>query len=296
MSMRRTRWLLAAALGILAVLGVAFWLITRDRPYDLDEVEPKRQLKTVEARLRDAVSASEHLSLATLGEVRYEGFVAPLWRVAFTPPEPPKHRVLLTGGVHGNEPAGAENMLRFIESLAKEPERYATVAFDIIPLVNPCGWTHDRRRNRDGRDINRDFASFKAQEARIIRGFVQDRAYDMVVDHHEDSSANGFYLYQIANGDTALCRSVIEEQRGMGHPIEQNVWMAFLKTKDGIIYAPRWSLSLARGLRQLSLANYLRITKCTRAFLIESPSSLKWGTRLKMQDTALRALLAGLET
>ena len=47
-----------------------------------------------------------------------------------------------------------------------------------------------------GFDINRDFATFNTQEARIIKQLFNDRRYDLMVDLHEDKDARGFYLYQ----------------------------------------------------------------------------------------------------
>ena len=188
--------------------------------------------------------------------------------------------------------AGAEAVVRFIEGLAESPDRYPHVAFDIIPVVNPWGWAHDRRRNQQGLDINRDFASFDAQEARLIRDFVRKERYDLVVDHHEHPGGRGFYLYQIDCDETALSRRVIAHQRERGYPIEQDVRMVIFKTRDGLIRIPGWGLPLAKLGRMLSMTNYLRMQGNPRVFLIETPTTASWDDRTAMHGEALELLLA----
>ena len=59
------------------------------------------------------------------------------------------------------------------------PSVYPDVSFDIVPLLNPWGWSRDVRYDRDGRDVNRDFATFATQEARVFRDLVAGRRYDL---------------------------------------------------------------------------------------------------------------------
>ncbi|HNT88516.1 MAG TPA: DUF2817 domain-containing protein, partial [Candidatus Hydrogenedentes bacterium] len=242
-------------------------------------------------RLQQAVAAGPRLALDTLGHVRYDAFEAPLWRVRRVPEGESRAHVLLTGGVHGSEPAGVESLVRFIEELAQDPDAWPGIAFDIVPLANPWGWVHNKRCNQQGYDLNRDFASFNTQEGRILRDLIAANRYDLLIEHHEDSSADGFYLYQIANGYTALCRDVIDDLRERGHPIEQNTWMVCFRTRDGVLYTPLWALRLARAGRGLSLGNYFRLTQSDRAFLFESPSRRPFEDRVAMQGAARRGLL-----
>jgi len=284
-----TSILLVIALALAACVGSVVRLGGRSRPYR--NVRRVRDLATIQGRLKTAAARSDRMALGTLGSVHYGIFKAPLWRVAVSPKGPAEKRLLLTGGVHGNEPAGAEAMLRFIERLADSPDRYPNFAFDIIPLVNPWGWAHDRRRNQQGRDINRDFASFDAPEARLIRDFVRDKRYDLVVDHHEHPGASGFYLYQIDCDDNALSRRVIAQQRERGYPIEQDVRMVVFKTRDGLMRIPGWALPLAKLARMLSMTNYLRMQGHSRVFLIETSTTQAWDDRLEMHQGALDVLL-----
>ena len=250
-------------------------------------------LQDVETRLKAATSQSTRLRLSSIGDVPLEDAVAPIWVVSFepNPSAPAKHRVLLSGSMHGNEPAGAGALVAFVEDLQAHPDRYPDVAFDVIPVVNPWGLAHTNRRNAQRRDLNRDFASFKCPESRYVRDFVQGRTYDLMIDLHEDRHAKGFYMYQLAQDDSSWARGVIEAENAAAFPIEKNARMAFLKARNGIIAAPHWSLILAQRIRELSMTNYFRLTQCKRMFLFETPTSLPWPDRLRMHRIALDTLL-----
>lgn len=276
---------LGVLLGILMVVGCG----RTPEPNPLS-------LQDVETRLKAAASESTHLRLFSIGDVPLENAVAPIWVVSFepNPSAPAQHCVLLSGSVHGNEPAGAGALVTFVEDLQAHPDRYTDVAFDVIPVVNPWGFAHTNRRNARRRDLNRDFASFKCPESRYVRDFAQGRTYDLIVDFHEDRHAKGFYLYQLAQDDASWSRRVIEAEKAAEYPVAQKARMAFLKAHDGVIAAPLWSLRLTQRIRQLSMTNYFRLTQCDRVFLFETPRSLPWPDRLRMHRIALDSLLEAL--
>jgi len=254
-----------------------------------------RNIEELNARLKKAVDASPRLTLETLGEVQYDAFTGPIWCVTYTPEAETSPRVLLSGCVHGNEPAGCEYLLRFIEELAKGTSPYAGITFDIVPIVNPWGWANNRRANGKGLDINRDFASFKAKEAQILRDLAKKQTYDLMLDLHEDGNAKGFYLYQIVNKEDALCKQIIDKQIELGFLAEQDTWMVFLKTRDGIIKCPCWTLKLAQCIKQLSMANYFRLTLCERVYLFETPKQLSMDDRLAMNAAGVECLFQSLK-
>ena len=123
-----------------------------------------------------------------IGTVKYDKFHAPIWLISFHPGENPWYRVLLSAGIHGNEPAGVDCMIDFIEDLSKSPSKFSPFTFNIIPIVNPWGWIHNIRFNKDGIDINRDFASFNSQEAKILEQILDGETYDLMIDFHEKNT------------------------------------------------------------------------------------------------------------
>lgn len=238
----------------------------------------------------ERVSASDTLHLEAGGLIEYGAFRAPIWVIRYRPPKALKS-VLITGGVHGNEPAGTAWVNEMVALLAENPERYRDVSLDLVPVVNPWGWSRDVRYNRDGQDINRDFASFESQEAVVLKALFGSRIYDLVIDHHEDPNASGFYLYQYAKRNTSVSREVIEEIRDLGYPIEQDVRMVILRTRDGLIDAPRWGLRYMKITRRLSLTNYLRLEQSGEVYTVETPTRLPMEDRLRMHQRAFNMIL-----
>jgi hypothetical protein len=299
--MRRSRKLKTlTVLGTLLIAAVAtglFVLRATGHRKPFPETQPMvRDISLVEDRIANAVAISDPLTLAMIGEVVYGEYRAPVWAVSFSPLEEPKYRVLLTGGVHGDEPVGVEIMVQMVETLAENPQKYENIHFDIIPIVNPWGWSHDIRFDRDGKDVNRDFASFTSQEAMLVRDFTTGKKYDLIVDHHEDIGATGFCMYQLANPSQSVSREVIKAVRDHGYPIEQDVRMIILKTKDGLIDAPMWTLRFVRAVNRLSMTNYFRLNSNDLVYLIETPTSLSWESRLTMHKIALDVLLNSLSS
>jgi len=243
-----------------------------------------RDLAGYNAKLHILTESNDSLQMESIGAVEYPGFRADLYAVRYTPKEIPERTILITGGVHGNEPAGAGFTLNLIQALSDGTAAFKNVRVEIIPMINPWGWVHDSRYNYRGMDINRDFASFKTQEAKIIGGYVKGRAYDMAIDHHEDPDASGVYLYQYGRQDTMTARNVLTAVRDLGFPIEQDVNMIILKTEDGLIDAPMWGLRYMRLTKQLSISNYLRLENSTDVYTVETPVKLPIKDRVEIHE------------
>jgi hypothetical protein len=254
-----------------------------------------RDPAVVEQRLHTAVATGNALRLDRIGQVHYDDFEVPVWIVRLTHRPETESNILITAGVHGNEPAGVECALRLVELLARAPNRFGAHNIEIVPLVNPWGWAHDTRFNRQGIDINRDFASFKSQEALIISGHLQHNRYRLIIDLHEDPAAHGFYLYQYGRSDKAAVEPVVAALAAQGYPVEQDIKMVALKTRNGIIDAPMWGLWYMKITHQLSITNYARLYNCLNVFTIETPTVLDWEDRLQIQHQALAMLMDTFE-
>lgn len=129
-------------------------------------------------------------------QVGVAGYVEgrPVYTVRTTFAEAGAPRVLLSGGVHGDEAGGVEALLRFLESMAGD----VPGPFDltVLPCVNPWGYEAGTRGNAAGVDINRAFEEDEVPEARLVKAFLKGRRFDVHVDFHEDFEGEGFYLYE----------------------------------------------------------------------------------------------------
>ncbi len=252
-----------------------------------------RDLAAVERRLT-AAAAAPGARLEEIGRVDAAGFSAPIWCWSIRSGRPHARRVLINAAIHGNEPAGAECALTLIEDIVADRRRYDGLDLDIIPIVNPWGWVHDTRHNADGIDINRDLAGFRSAEARVMRDFLDGRAWDLALDLHEDPSAEGFYVYQYGLADKKPSESVVAAVRRAGCPIEENVRMVVLTTEGGIIDAPLLGLYYMQVTGQLSLANTIRLNASGRVYTVETPTRLPFAERLRVQRLAVELYVSGI--
>jgi hypothetical protein len=285
------RPIVISALAVLTILTACASGSTT--PYSA-EPPVVRDIGAFYSRLERATAPQSFIQVKTLGEVTYAGYKAPIKLFSIANRSGFKYRAFLSGGIHGNEPAGAETMGRFIEALAGDASLFPGISFDIVPITNPWGWSHDKRHNADGKDINRDFAAFSSQEAKIISGYLEGQHYDLMIDDHEDPDGKGFYLYQYAMPGQSLSRKVIGAVREMGFPIEQDVNMITLKTDDGLIDAPLWGLWYMQATRQLSFPNYCRLYKSDTVFTVETPTRLQYEDRLAIHSRVRGIILQDL--
>jgi|SRR5579859_3382515 len=106
--------------------------------------------------------------------------------------------ILLTAGIHGEEPGGVEGALCWLESgeWSKWPVNWL-----VLPCINPYGWERNQRRNAQRRDINRQFRNPAAcPEAKLIKKLVHGQRFLVSLDLHEDVDAPGYYLYELHRG------------------------------------------------------------------------------------------------
>ena len=107
--------------------------------------------------------------------------------------ETAKH-ILITGGVHGDEPAGVEAVLQFLER--DNTALLNKFSFLIIPCINPYGYVHNTRETINDIDINRAFETEGVAEVAIVKAALGETQFSLAIDFHEDYDANGFYLYE----------------------------------------------------------------------------------------------------
>jgi murein peptide amidase A len=116
--------------------------------------------------------------------------------------------VLVTAGIHGEEPGSVEGALRWIESGEAIKWR---VNWIVLPCINPYGWERSQRRNAQRRDINRQFRdTHDCPEAELVKALVKGHRFLFSVDLHEDVDAGGYYLYELCNDRPFIGERIIQ--------------------------------------------------------------------------------------
>jgi murein peptide amidase A len=115
--------------------------------------------------------------------------------------------ILVTAGIHGEEPGAVEGALRWLESCEWMKWR---VNWFVLPCINPYGWERNQRRNAQRRDINRQFRnSSDCPEAELVKGLVKGERFVFTVDLHEDVDASGYYLYELRHGSPFMGERIV---------------------------------------------------------------------------------------
>lgn len=105
---------------------------------------------------------------------------------------PPKIKVWLQGGVHGNEPAGDQALLALIGKM-DDNQSWALSLLNhmdivILPRYNLDGVKYFQRTSASNFDLNRDHIKLASEQTRSIRELFNDFALHVAVDMHEFSA------------------------------------------------------------------------------------------------------------
>ena len=252
-----------------------------------DSLNDDQKVREFYMEINELVKLNESLSIKEIGQVSYGDFSCPVTVISYRNSET-NCKTLINAAIHGDEPASAYSVIPLIEILMNHKSK---CSFDIIPVINPWGFSQNIRFNKEGIDINRDFASFESQESKIMKSFIADNQYSLMIDLHEDPDSKGFYIYQYGRPDKEVPEKVVDKIDQMGYFIEQDVNMVILKTENGIIDAPMWGLWYMRLSGQLSLSNFYRLHNSKDVFTIETPTHLPMSDRVLMQTTAVSVLI-----
>ncbi len=205
-----------------------------------------------------------------------------------------RRRVCLSAGIHGDEPAGVEALLRFLEATRGG----LPVSLTVFPCINPAGYERGTRENAEGIDLNRSFDIPEAPpEVRILRKALERREFDLSLELHEDPDAQGFYLYELGRDDVPAWGESIVTVVGFRHPIDRRRRIDGRKALYGVIRPDatdqRFDRYWARR-KGWPQAIYQFLRGVPHTITTESPAKADWEMRVAMHLSALKAIFARL--
>jgi hypothetical protein len=189
-------------------------------------------------------------------------------------------QIVVTGGVHGNEPSGAVALA----ALARR-------GFVTAPPCNPWGLLHGRRELESGRDLNRAFADPRCEEATAVRQFLQEHPPGLLLDLHEDSRTREPYLIQYGPDD--IGRRILSELSGT-YSFAPRPNFGPVVGRQGLIWPPRWMVAVVGLSPWWPLVYYAHKTFGATGCVVEAPSA--WPIALRVEfhlavvETAARVL------
>ena len=251
----------------------------------------------IDAVLRDCVAAARFHGWALEEIHRSPSLIVALTRPASSiPPQLTFHasritnpvpRIYISTGIHGDEPAGP----LAVRQLLRENAWPAGLDLWLCPCLNPGGFTLNRRENRQGVDLNRQYLAPQAEETIAhIEWLKRQPGFDLCLCLHEDWESDGFYLYeQNPDHQPSLAEAMIARV-GEVCPIDQAEVIEGRPAHNGIIRPnidpqtrPQWPESF-----------FLIMHKTRLSYTVEAPSDYPLAVRVAALTVAVNTALESI--
>ena len=208
--------------------------------------------------------------------------------------------IIVTAGVHGDEPAPPWALL----SIARDGLLDRAFAYRLWPCTNPSGYKRGTRENAEGIDVNRSFGrGGSSVESHAIANENRDWRFLLNLDLHEDFEAEGFYCYEPRIDALELGPSVVQaideaglpvqdlhDEYELGYPKE----MRHIRTLERGRVIPDVVAETAFMKGGLPHSIFLLRKAAKRSLTFESPVRLPWDDRIAMHRIAVVTALAEL--
>ena len=213
-------------------------------------------------------------------------------------------KVFLSGGVHGDEPAGVHAIINFLGKHIAYWSKFFN--FTIVPCVNPWGLINYTRGNEDGINLNRDFKeSPVSKEVKIIQKILGKQRFIFTMDFHETwpeasrvgtnepqgDDPDSFYLWELCpDKSKRVGQDIIKNVSDRGYPV--CTWPKIYgdRNNNGVIWYPE-DCGTECYAQEGPLDSYLLKHHTDHAFTIETPRDWPLENRV---DAHLISLITAL--
>ena len=197
-------------------------------------------------------------------------------------------RILISGGIHGDETAGVETIVAFLENKLNR-DFMDCWEFTLLPCINPSGFEAGTRNNHDDIDLNRVFKEATApQEVDFVKS-VLDKPYNLDLELHEDIDTPGYYLFQkdLSSELSSLGRVILDQVESI-HPLNLAEEIEEFPAVRGLISR----LTEPEEMEWWPMAMYANTRGCSHVLTLETSPVLPMAVRV---NAHLRAIQTALE-
>jgi hypothetical protein len=171
---------------------------------------PPTQVPLREAEVLSRVEALGRGSLAKLTLLGHADDGLPLYRIDLATARrqvgPPPLRVLVSAGIHGNEPVGVATALALVERALADRGLRERFAITVLPILNRLG----QRETPAGVDLNRSFVRSGPRPATVhlLEQAIGGEHFDLFLDLHGAAKKDGFFLIRSGDDGTLSRRAL----------------------------------------------------------------------------------------
>ncbi len=194
--------------------------------------------------------------------------------------------VFLSGGTHGDEPAGVEAAMAFLQRDISDWLRH--LSFEVLICLNAYGYVHDTRHNAQDVDINWAWSLDDVPEVQVVKDWVRDRRFEFVCDFHEDWESPGFYLYEMRRGAAPVAEGVVAAVETVC-PLNLNAQIEGMPAVRGIVQTDNKRAERLRG-QGIPIELFNRHTD--HLLTLETPTEQSLARRVRAHMAALDVVVA----
>lgn len=236
-----------------------------------------------------SLAASPDKQIQAITEISNNGRVYPIMKISLNAGDGKKKRVLISAGIHGDEPSGVETACAFLErGEFKRFERDWEIT--LLPCLNPFGFEYATRENHEKKDLNRFFKYHPPPREIVPIQQILNRPFDLTLELHEDSDSPGYYLFQRieTHSKRSLGRRILDEvEKTMA--INLNEKIDGMAANRGLI---EWTPD-ADAMKWWPMAVYAASRGSRFCFTLETASGFSMNARVDAHLTAIRTALDG---
>ena len=190
--------------------------------------------------------------------------------------------VYLSAGIHGDEPASCEGLLKWAEDNLSILNNHS---FLIYPCLNPWGLENNSRLDASGTDLNRIWNRSNHPLVSPILQKTRDLKLDLVVTLHEDYEGQGIYLYEPGKGGrpNGNARRILDSASGV-IPHDPRKIIDGRTARNGVIQ-PRPSSVPPEGIPEA--LHFFNSHGCP-SLTLETPSEYDFFRRAKAQHLMIQ--------
>jgi hypothetical protein len=188
-------------------------------------------------------------------------------------------KILITAGLHGNEPFGVTALMEFIEKTVFDHKLRNEYDFVFLPMMNPKALKNSSRLTSDHIDLNRTFSSSRqTPQSLAIMNSLNNENFDMAIDLHGSIMREGFFIIKSMESNEKLAQAALKNvpEEFIFKSSKENYPEIIPSVKDPSI--PAYQLiqpGIATSFNQGTLKDYFsKELKVKNAFTFEYPGQI----------------------